>query len=53
MMIQHEKRRYLKTKTEQLVYNAYWSGKFLREREKHDFENGYFLWDADEPAQDE
>ena len=25
----------------------------LRELEKHDFENNYFLWDADEPAQDE
>ena len=37
---------------EKLVY-AYFNGKFLRERKKHDFENDYFLWDADEPAQDE
>ena len=60
-MLLHEKRRDLQPKSptmkttksaEKLVY-AYFNGKPLREREKHDFENDYFLWDADEPAQDE
>ena len=51
--VQTDVRNRLQAKTaEKLVY-AYWNCKFLREREQHDFENDFFVWDADEPAEEE
>ena len=40
----------LNQKTAEKFVYAYFNGKFLREREKHYFENDSLLWDADEPA---
>ena len=51
--VQSYARNSLKPKTAEKPFYAYFNSKFLRELEKHDFENYYFLWDADEPAQDE
>ena len=43
----------LNPKTAKKLVYAYFNSKFLREQDKFNFENDYFLWDADEPAQDE